>query len=198
MEGDKKATIERNIAPLPALNGTGGFLHPERIARYFDLRPGMVVADFGAGGGYFTIPAARLVGPEGKVFAIDIQKQSLDNIRSKAALEHLRHVEAVWADLESPRGSRLPNHTADFVIVANILFQIEKKQELFHEASRILKSSGRLAVLEWDETPFPAGPPASLRAPKSSVRHSAEEAGFELEKEFEAGSHHYGLLFKKP
>jgi ubiquinone/menaquinone biosynthesis C-methylase UbiE len=198
MESEKIANIERNIAPLPDLKGTGGFLHPERIARYFDLRPGMVVADFGAGGGYFTIPAARLVGPEGKVFAIDIQKQSLDNIRSKAALEHLRHIEAVWADLESPRGSRLPNHAADFVIIANILFQIEKKQELFNEANRILRAGGRLAVLEWDETPFPAGPAVNLRAPKNSVRRSAEEAGFELEKEFEAGSHHYGLLFRKP
>lgn len=178
-------------------SGTAGFLHPERILRYLDIRPGMVVADFGAGAGHFSIPAARLVGENGKVYAIDIQKSSLDFIKSKANLEHLLRVETVWADLELPKGSRLLDNAVDLVIIANILFQSEKKSEVLAEAWRILRSGGRLAILEWDETPFPVGPPMMLRVQKSSARRLSEEAGFELEKEFEAGSHHYGLLFRK-
>lgn len=178
-------------------SGTAGFLHPERILRYLDIRPGMNVADFGAGAGHFSIPAARLVGENGKVYAIDIQKSSLDFIKSKANLEHLLRVETVWADLELPKGSRLLDNAVDLVIIANILFQSEKKSEVMREAWRILRSGGRLAILEWDETPFPVGPPMMLRVQKSSAKRLAEEAGFALEKEFEAGSHHYGLLFKK-
>lgn len=157
----------------------------------------MVVADFGAGGGYFTIPLARLVGENGKVYAIDIQKQVLDLIKSKANLEHLLNVEAVWADLELLKGSRLMDNAVDFVMVANILFQVEKKREVLQEAWRVVRSGGELVILEWDEVPFPAGPSPLLRLAKATARHLAEEVGFRLEKEFEAGSHHYGLLFKK-
>lgn len=181
----------------PSSSGTGGFLHPERILKYLDIRPGMSVADFGAGGGYFSIPAARLVGENGKVYAIDIRKSSLDFIKSKANLEHLLNIETVWADLELTKGSRLLDNAVDLVIIANILFQSEKKREVIREAWRVLRSGGRLATLEWDETPFPVGPPLVLRVQKSVAKHLADEAGFELEKEFEAGSHHYGLLFRK-
>lgn len=179
------------------VTGTGGFLHPERIMAKLDIRPGMIVADFGAGAGYFAIPAARRAGENGKVYAIDIQKQAIDHIKSKANLEHLLNIETIWADLERPQGSHLPDASADFVIIANILFQAEKKREVLAEAHRVARDGGDLAILEWDETPFPAGPAQALRVPKQLAKRLAEEAGFKLEKEFEAGSHHYGLLFRK-
>jgi len=178
-------------------SGTGGFLHPERILNYLDIRPGMVVVDFGCGGGYFTVPAARKVGENGKVYAIDIQKQVIDLIKSRANLEHLLHIETIWADLEKEKGSRLRDGLADFVIIANILFQAEKKKQIMEEAWRILRLGGKVAVIEWDETPFSGGPDLALRISRELAESMAEEAGFELEKEFEAGSHHYGLLFKK-
>lgn len=178
--------------------GTGGFLHPERIIAYLDVRPGMAVADFGAGGGYFSLPLARAVGDQGKVYALDIQKSALDLIRSRAGLEHRLNLETIWADLELDAGSRLPGSSCDLVIVANILFQVEDKRAVLQEAKRVLKTGGQLVVLEWDEAPFPAGPPQELKVPKVLARRLALEVGFEAEKEFAAGSHHYGLLFKKP
>src|SRR3989344_16181 len=178
--------------------GSGGFMQPERVARSFDLRPGMIVADFGAGAGYFTIPIARIIGDNGKVYAIDIQKNALDSIKARAALEHLLQVEPVWTDLELQNGSHLPASATDFVVVANILFQAEKKQEIFLEAARIVRSGGGLAVLEWNDSPLPAGPALALRVPKAEARRLAESAGFSLVREFGAGSHHYGLLFQKP
>lgn len=185
------------IADYSALTGAGGFLHPERILNYLDLRPGMIVADFGCGGGYFSIPAARRVGESGKVYAIDIQKRIIELVKSRANLEHLLNVETIWADLEREKGSRLRDGIADLAIVANILFQAEKKKAIIEETWRILRLGGHLAVIEWDETPFPAGPKLELRIGRQQIQNLAEEAGFELEKEFEAGSHHYGLLFKK-
>jgi len=184
------------LAPSPG-TGTSGFLHPERIVSRLDLRPGMVVADFGCGSGHFSIPAARIVGESGKVFAIDIQKHAIELIKSRGNLEHLLQIEPVWADLESPEGSRLIASSLDFVIISNILFQAEKKREVLAEAMRTLKPGGHLAVLEWDDTPFPAGPPPELRISKRTAQTLAESIGFLIEKEFDCGSHHYGLLFKK-
>ena len=174
------------------------FLEPERVVRYFELKSGDHVADFGAGHGYFTIPMARLVGGDGKVYALDIQRSVLDIIRTKAKLEHLLNIETVWADLDEPHGSKLKDRFIDFVVIANILFQAEKKGNLFREAYRILSEGGRLAMVEWDQTPAPMGPAMQLRVKKETAQSMAREAGFELDKEFEAGSHHYGLLFRKP
>ncbi|OHA10086.1 MAG: hypothetical protein A3A44_00375 [Candidatus Sungbacteria bacterium RIFCSPLOWO2_01_FULL_60_25] len=191
-------TLSRSASPRPAQTpGSGGFMQPERVLRFFDLRPGMIVADFGAGAGYFTIPVARIIGDNGKVYAIDIQKNALDSIKARAALEHLLQVEPVWADLELQNGSHLPASAADFVVVANILFQVEKKREIFLEAARIVRSGGGLAVLEWDQRPFAMGPALVLRVPQAEARRLAESAGFSFVREFDAGGHHYGLLFKK-
>lgn len=178
-------------------HGTGGFLHPERTLAALDIRPGMTVADFGAGGGYFSIPAARMVGEGGKIYAIDVQKQAINLVKSRANLEHLLQVDTIWADLELPNGSHLPDQSADVVLIANILFQAEKKDAILREAWRVLRSGGALAILEWDATPFPAGPPPESRVPKESARSLAAAAGFTFEREFEAGDHHYGLLLKK-
>ncbi|MBI4132769.1 MAG: methyltransferase domain-containing protein [Candidatus Sungbacteria bacterium] len=188
---------EVNAAPA-ASPAAESFLHPERMMNRFDIRPGMIVADFGTGSGHFALAAARRVGERGKVYAIDIQKNVLSLIKSKAALEHLLQVEPIWADLELPQGSRLHEGSVDFVIISNILFQVTSKPAVLAEARRILKKGGTMAVLEWDATPFPAGPPQNLRMPKADVRRLAETLGFHTAGEFDAGSHHYGLLFTRP
>lgn len=175
---------------------TTGFLEPDRIVRSFDLEKGDHAADFGAGHGYFTVPLAREVGGNGKVYAIDIQKPVLDIIRAKAKIEHLLNIEPVWADLDTPRGSKLKDDFLDFVLISNAFFQSEKKEIIIQEAYRVLHKKGRLAIIEWEEFPN-FGPPKELLVRKETAKKMAQEAGFELDREFEAGTHHYGLLFIK-
>ncbi|MBI2639475.1 MAG: methyltransferase domain-containing protein [Candidatus Sungbacteria bacterium] len=173
------------------------FLNPERVVSYLEVIKGMHVADFGAGAGFYTLPLARRVGEEGKVFAFDVQKRALDLVKSRARLEHLLNVETVWADLELSEGTHLPAESVNLVVISNILFQVEKKFEVLMEAHRILKIGARVAVIEWDETPFPGGPPSDMRLNKRAVQSFLSRAGFSYDREFEAGSHHYGLLYKK-
>lgn len=179
------------------------FLEPERIVQYFDLEKGDYAADFGAGHGFFTIPMARAIGNGGKVYAVDIQKPVLEIIRAKARIGHLLNIETIWADLDEPGGSRIKDDFIDLVIVANFLFQAEKKDVVLQEAYRILRPGGRMAAIEWDSpenieiSRFQVGPPAELRVKKEQLKELAMQAGFRLDREFEAGSHHYGILFKK-
>lgn len=174
------------------------FLDPKRIVTLFELKPGDHVADFGAGHGYFTIAMAHAVGGDGKIYAIDIQKTVLEIIRARARLEYLLNIEYIWADLDQPGGSRIKEGFLDFVIITNVLFQAEQKQILASEAFRVLRSGGRIAVVEWDTNPTPMGPPPDFRIPKEQAIGLFQEAGFTSYHEFAAGAHHYGILFKKP
>lgn len=173
------------------------FLNPERAVSYFDVPRGGMVADFGAGSGFYTMPLARKVGAEGKVYAFDVLPQAVDQIRSQAKLLRLLQVDAVRADLEIERGSRLKDASADFVLVASILHQADDKLAVLHEAARILKPGRTMAVIEWDQSPAPGGPSMELRLTQSKVKELANAAGFIMDREFEAGSHHFGVLFKK-
>lgn len=172
------------------------FLQPETVVQVFDITPGMRVADFGAGSGHWAVVLARVVGNAGRVYAFDIQELALEAIRSRAGREHLATVEAIRADLETTRSTGLRDNTVDFVLLSTILFQTEDRTAVLAEAWRILKPGARAAIIEWDSS---AGRSPALGATLS--RQDAEtliaQAGFRLEKEFDAGSHHYGLLCKK-
>lgn len=175
------------------------FVSPEKVIGILDLYPPMVVADFGCGSGHYVIAAAKQVGKAGRVYAIDIQKEALETVRSQAKLEHLTNIETIWADLEMPEATRLREDSIDLVIISNILFQAENKNQICREALRILKSgSGRAVVIEWSKTDNgKIGPPAESRVFPEDVKKIFEEAGFIFIKEFDPGESHYGLIFRK-
>ena len=158
----------------------------------------MQVADFGSGPGFYSIPAARAVGPSGRVWALDVQKSMLELVRSKAKSQRLLNITALWADLEVKGGSQLAAGVADAVIVSNILFQTKNKKIMFEEAFKILKPGGRVAIIEWSSSAGGSGPRPDMVVTKEETEKLLAEAGFKREKEFSAGDNHYGLLYTKP
>ncbi len=84
----------------------------------------------------------------------------------------------------------------DLVLISNLLFQLEDKPAALKEAWRILKPTGRLAVIDWSESFGGMGPHKKAVVKKEQALLFAREAGFELIKEFDAGAHHYGLIFR--
>lgn len=163
------------------------FLNPEKVVEEWDIRPGEKIADFGCGAGFFTLLIGQRTGPNGKVYALDVRPEALEAVKSKIKLSHLFNIETVRADLERDRGSGLKSETMDKVIISNILFQAENKEKISEEAFRVLKTNGLAFIIEWTE-----------KINKESAKNIFKEAGFSFEKEFSAGSHHYGLIFKKP
>ena len=173
------------------------FVRPEEVVKSFELEPGMVVADFGCGSGHYTIPAAKRVGERGRIYALDVQKDLLQAVKSTAELNNLKNIEIIWADLDLPQGSRLADNSIDFVIISNILFQAEKREQIAKEAFRILKNNGKVTVIEWEKTEEKTGPASEQRVAKEEARNIFLEQGFKLEKEFQPGDNHYGLIFRK-
>lgn len=173
------------------------FIHPEEIIKYLEIKPGMIIADFGSGSGVFTILFAKMTGPQGKIYALDVMKETLDTIKSKAKSEGLLNIETIWANLEAQNGSKLETETQDMVVMANVLFQSSQKQTILNEAKRILKPSGRLIVIDWRPEAKEIGPKEGYRFSSKECERIAEEIGMALEKEFAAGAYHWGLIFKK-
>ena len=172
-------------------------MDPQRIAGYFGILPGMKIADFGSGAGYFTIFLAKAVGESGMVTAIDVLDTALETLRAKAKAEGLRNIETVRANLEIPGGSGLGNDSQDLVLLANILFQSQKKAEIVAEAKRTLKSGGSLIVIDWQKGTNGFGPPDNLRTSPEKMRQLVVGNGFQFASEIDAGDFHFGLIFKK-
>lgn len=162
------------------------FLNPEMVVDEWDVRPGETIADFGAGSGFFSIALAKRVGYAGKIYALDIRREALDAIKSRAKLYRLLNIDLVRVNLETERGSGIKNDTMDKVVISNILFQAENKKNIVEEAFRILKSGGVAIAIEWKD-----------KVKKDEIEKLFSDIGFSLKKEFGAGSHHYGLIFKK-
>lgn len=175
----------------------GGFLHPEKILRDIGgIKPGMLIADFGCGSGYFSLPLARFVGEEGHVTAVDVLSSALESLAVRARNSGLLNIKTVRANLETLGSTGLPDASQDVVIAANLLFQSARKDAIMKEASRILKLGGKLVVMDWDPEAL-MGPPKNLRANPREVMSFAEANGLRLEKNFRAGFSHYGMIFSK-
>jgi len=182
------------------------FIKPEEIIKNFEVRSGMTAADFGSGSGHYVLAIAKKMnnsglpagGQAGVVYAIDIQKNLLEKIKSEAAKQHLSNVEIIWADIEGKEGTKLANGTLDFAIASNILFQINDKEALAREIKRTLKSGGRAAVIDWSASFGGAGPIQKAVVPKKEAERIFIQEGFLEEREFPAGDNHYGIIFKKP
>lgn len=178
----------------PHIPGTGGFMRPDEVLLNFEIKKGMHIADFGCGAGYFAILLAQRTGRGGVVYAVDVLESALDSVRGKAKFSSLFNIETIRGNLEKEKGSGLKDASCDRVILANVLFQSPDKPAILKEARRVLKKSGKIVVIEWKEDSR-FGPETRYRIPKDALKNIVKEAGFVLEKEFSAGSSHYGLVF---
>jgi ubiquinone/menaquinone biosynthesis C-methylase UbiE len=170
------------------------FADPNSILSGFDLKSGMHVADLGTGSGFYALAAARLIGSKGRVYAVEVQKDLLDRVKNNASREGLHNIEVVWGDIETSGGTHLRDSSMDRVIVSNTLFQIEEKERFIREVFRILRPSGKVLVIDWDDASDLSGPDRNHLIGKETAKDVFLSGGFNFEKEIPAGSHHYGII----
>lgn len=174
------------------------FSEPRENVLQLGLREGMKVGDFGAGTGHYARAAAAVVGQSGKVYAIDVQENILKHLKLNSHAHHRNIIDTIWGDIEKPGGTHLREASLDAVILANALFQIENRFSLLKEIQRVLKSGGKLMVIDWAGSYGGMGPVPE----KVVTEHEAEalfiNGGFHKVKSFRAGPHHYGIIFTAP
>ena len=168
----------------------------DAITNALKVKKGDVVADFGCGMGHHARVIAPLVGKEGKVYALDIQRSLLEHVEQEAQLGGLS-ITPMWADIDEERGSTLHDRSVDAVIIVNTLFQCEKKQAVFVEAARILKPAGKCLVIDWKDSFGGLGPHPDDVVTDAQARTLVQGTGLREVGVVPAGAYSWGILFEK-
>ncbi|OHA81010.1 MAG: hypothetical protein A2675_01040 [Candidatus Yonathbacteria bacterium RIFCSPHIGHO2_01_FULL_51_10] len=173
------------------------FSDPRKVIVELSIAPDAYVVDFGAGSGAYTFAAAEAAS-DGKVYAVEVQKELVSTLKREAEKKHLGNVEVVWGNVEEHGGTKLKDESVDLVLICNVLFQAEDKNGVAHEAWRILRHDGRVAVIEWADSFGGLGPHVSQLVKSPDARRMFENERFLYEKPiFDAGAHHHGFITKK-
>jgi ubiquinone/menaquinone biosynthesis C-methylase UbiE len=163
-------------------------LKPEELLRSLGLRAGQNIADIGCGPGFFTIPAARIVGDGGHVYAADIQGEMLTAVRSRVAEQGLSNVRVFkTSDTEVP----MPAASCDLVLLAFMLDEIEQRSRFLLKAAKLLKPRAKLAVLEWHKREEPEGPELADRITPEELAADAQAAGLRVDESRDLNDSHY-------
>ncbi len=182
---------------MPPIPSGRALLDPDRLLRRAGLSLDMNYADLGAGRlGHFVLPAAQMVGPTGTVYAVDILKDVLQSIESRAQMEQMYHIKTVWGDLERPGGVKIPEGTLDLVSFINVARLLRRSTTPIAEAKRLLRTGGRVLVADWNPDAGSLVIASENRVAPEEIKSQFLSNGFRLLDEFEAGPQHWGLLFK--
>ncbi len=169
-----------------------------KVLEQADIIQDMKVGDFGCGGmGYFTLTAAKMVGRNGIVYAVDILKSALQGVRERALAQGLNNVKTVWSNLEIFNATKIKGASLDAGLLINVLFQSINDADIIRECARMVKAGGKFLIVDWKRTGAPFGPPVKDRVVPEEIVQSAAKIGLEMEKSFEAGPYHFGVLFVK-
>lgn len=164
---------------------------PEKILSEIGLEPDMTFVDAGSGDGYFAIPAARIVGPKGKVIAFDIDDGAISRLRTQAADEGLIQLSAGVRPAEEMIAC---DGCADFVFFGIDLHDFADPAKVIRNARRMLRPAGLLVDLDWKPEPMSFGPPLKRRFSIDKARQMMQSEGFDIKSVAEAGPYHYIIV----
>ena len=173
------------------------FSDPIKNVEQSGIQPGMEIADLGSGSGHYTLAIAKALASTGKVYAIDINKDLLTKLKNNAVKENLFNIEVIWGDIDNINGTKLRDYSVDMVFACNIMFQLENKLDFIKEVKRILKPGGMVVIIDWEDSFGGIGPKKEHVVTKDFTSSAFMKEGFHLDREISAGSHHYGLIYKK-
>ena len=163
---------------------------PAEVIQALQLKLDAVVADIGAGTGYFAARFARAV-PQGRVYAVDAEPDMVKYLGDRARREGLGNLTAILADASNPR---LPEN-ADVIILVNTYHHIDKREVYFRELKGRLNPGGRLAIIDF-RMDAPEGPSSKMRIAPQRVQKELTDAGYRLTQELAFLPNHYFLIFE--
>jgi len=192
----------RKIAGVMGMSGADWLVRPEREAEEqpekaldaLNLKPGMVVADIGAGVGYMSLRLAKRVGPSGRVYANDLQPEMLAKLRENAAKGKINNVVTVLGDVADPK---LPPNTMDLVLLVDVYHEFSQPQQMLRKIRETLKPDGRLVLLEYRAEDPNVPIAAEHKMTVAQVKTELEAEGFVLQPVIETLPRQHILILRK-
>lgn len=173
------------------------FSNPQKNLNVFGITAGMKVADFGVGGGFYTLPIARMIGEEGTIYALDLQEGLLHKVKNEGIRMGLSNIKTLEVDLEDETLLPIKENYLDAAVVANILFQLTNKENIIKKINAVLRPGGKVLVIDWTDSFGGLGPQEQFVYPEKKAKELFLKFGFKVVNTFNAGDHHYGIIFKK-
>jgi ubiquinone/menaquinone biosynthesis C-methylase UbiE len=190
------ALVAGGCGPLKRCAYSGGdrdqWQKPDQVMAELALEPGDRVADLGAGGGYFTFRLADAVGDAGHAYAVDVDREMLDYLATKAKQEGRTNVTVVEAEFQDPK---IPE-PVDLILTVNTYHHLENQTAYFSNARRYLRDHGRVAVIELKKGGF-FSHFFSHYTDASTIRSQMEAAGYQLAKQLDFLERQSFLIFER-
>ena len=193
----------RVFAPVMGVGGAGWLERSEReqeeapskAIAALELKPGMVVADIGAGSGYYTSRMSKVVGPTGKVYATDIQPGMLEILGKNVAKARLMNVVPVLGGLDDPK---LPAESIDLAIMVDVYHEFSEPQKMLQRLREAIKPGGRLVLLEYRAEDPDVPILRDHKMTKAQVKLEVEHEGFKQSRVYDDLPWQHLFVFTRP
>jgi ubiquinone/menaquinone biosynthesis C-methylase UbiE len=180
----------REIAQTMHYEGAGWLIRESRqreedcetLLEALDIRPGNVVCDMGCGNGFYTLKIAKLVGEQGKVLAVDIQREMLGLLQDRAEAENVTNIEPIHGTLVDPK---LPEASVDLMLMVDVYHEFSHPEQMLSAIRKSLKPAGRVALVEFraEDPEVPIKPLHKMS--KEQIMKEFPPNGFTLVAEFD-------------
>jgi ubiquinone/menaquinone biosynthesis C-methylase UbiE len=185
---DSKAYIAMLEDPQRA-----SYQKPHEVLRALDLKQGEVIADIGAGSGYFSFRFCHLVGETGRVYAVDISPDMIIYMNQKIRDSGVKNLITILATPDDPL---LPDSSVDRFFICDTWHHIENQTQYLKLLKRILKPGGHIIMIDFQKRELPVGPPLEMKIAREDLVSQVQSAGFQLAEEFTFLPYQYFLVFK--
>lgn len=164
---------------------------PDEILLKFKIEDDGKLLDIGCGIGYFTVPAAKIL-KNNKVIGIDIIPEIIGIAKEKA-----HGISNIQFRTSEEYNFPVENNSIKYVLISNVLHEVEDRKRYFNEIKRVLKEDGYLLIIDWEKRQMELGPPVHERISKDEMLELCDNAGFTLVEVVEINTNHYGLKLKR-
>jgi ubiquinone/menaquinone biosynthesis C-methylase UbiE len=166
----------------------------ETMLTALDVKPGQTVCDMGCGNGFYSVELAKLVGENGKVLAVDIQREMLQMLKERAADEKISNIELILGTIVDPK---LPENSVDVMLMVDVYHEFSHPEEMLAAIRKSLKPDGRVALVEFraEDPKVPIKPLHKMS--KEQIMKEFPPNGFKLVEEFDELPWQHLMFFER-
>ena len=173
-------------------------LDANRVLDTIGIKKGDIFLDAGCGDGYMSLAASKIVGEEGKVYAVDVWEESINAFKEKIESDNIKNIEASVANITQ----KIPvdDESIDILYMGNVLHGFVENNEVesvMKEIQRVIKQGGSFAVVEFKKEESTHGPPLHVRITPEDVEEIVKNYGFIVKEVEDVGTYHYAIISAK-